>query len=105
MGVSSAAEEYVPEPLPQTLKWTPWSADASNIPFRSPEKNVGPGERRLALQLEFTKNTNGLQSYDLLDPRDGSRWEVKNVDRDGKFRPNKAGREQAMSLLRRVKDA
>jgi len=60
-------------------KWHPWS---TNVEFRSGERNIGNGERKLACELKITKPVGGQNNtYDLIHDKLGY-ISVKDVTKD-----------------------
>jgi hypothetical protein len=55
--------------------WTPWSAEAQSLDYRPARAGVGPGEDRLAVELNGTVQ-GGTTPYDIVDDK-GNKWEVK----------------------------
>jgi len=77
-------------------EWIPWSKRALKIDYNKRE-GVGPGEDRLALELNG-KVQGGNVSYDIIDDK-GKKWEVKQPDNAKEIRPGTEG----LAALQRAK--
>ncbi len=91
----SLLREYIQSVLLEAPKykpyaWTPWSAEAQAHEYTPARPGVGPGEDRLAVELNGTVQ-GGSTPYDIVDDK-GNKWEVKEPTKSWMVRVGTEGR-------------